>query len=263
MCDMENPTFHLEGIVKDKNELQDFSGPLSLILMLLSKNKIEIRDIKISEILDQYLEYLAEMERMDLEIASEFVQMASHLLFIKTRTLLAGDEEVSELEELMTSLEQLKCRDIYTAVQKVIPELKKASETGLLYFAKQPEPLPKVSREYEYKHEPADLFKALYTVVTRGGKPLELEYSRRLAPARIVYEVRTKSRELITLLQTAPAKLNDLYAQCESRSEIVATFISVLELCSMGSVEISGEESDYTVTFIGGNVEEILERIVE
>ena len=263
MCDMENPTFHLEGIVKDKNELQDFSGPLSLILMLLSKNKIEIRDIKISEILDQYLEYIAEMERMDLEIASEFVQMASHLLFIKTRTLLAGDEEVSELEELMTSLEQLKCRDIYTAVQKVIPELKKASETGLLYFAKQPEPLPKVSREYEYKHEPADLFKALYTVVTRGGKPLEPEYPRRLAPARIVYEVRTKSRELITLLQTAPAKLNDLYAQCESRSEIVATFISVLELCSMGSVEISGEESDYTVTFIGGNVEEILERIVE
>ena len=263
MCDMENPTFHLEGIVKDKNELQDFSGPLSLILMLLSKNKIEIRDIKISEILDQYLEYLAEMERMDLEIASEFVQMASHLLFIKTRTLLAGDEEVSELEELMTSLEQLKCRDIYTAVQKVIPELKKASETGLLYFAKQPEPLPKVSREYEYKHEPADLFKALYTVVTRGGKPLDPEYSHRLAQARIDYEVRTKSRELITLLQTAPAKLNDLYAQCESRSEIVASFISVLELCSMGSVEISGEESDYTVTFIGGNVEEILERIVE
>ena len=77
---MENPTFYLEGIVKDKNELQDFNGPLSLILMLLSKNKIEIRDIKISEILDQYLEYLAEMERMDLEIASEFVQMASHLL---------------------------------------------------------------------------------------------------------------------------------------------------------------------------------------
>ena len=132
-----------------------------------------------------------------------------------------------------------------------------------MYFAKQPEPLPKVSREYEYKHEPADLFKALYTVVTRGGKPLDPEYSHRLAPARIVYEVRTKSRELITLLQTAPAKLNDLYAQCESRSEIVATFISVLELCIMGSVEISGEESDYTVTFIGGNVEEILERIVE
>ena len=53
---MENPSFFLEGVVKEKNELQDFEGPLSLILMLLSKNKIEIRDIKISEILDQYLE---------------------------------------------------------------------------------------------------------------------------------------------------------------------------------------------------------------
>ena len=260
---MEDLTFHLEGVVKERNELQDFSGPLSLILMLLSKNKIEIRDIKIAEILDQYLEYLDEMEKMDLEIASEFVQMASHLLYIKTRTLLAGEEEVSELEELMSSLEQLKCRDVFAALQKVTPELKKASETGLLYYAKRPEPLPKRKEAYEYRHEPAELLKSLYTVISRGGKPIEPEYARKLAPSRIVYEVRTKSRELITLLQTAPAKLNDLYAQCESRSEIVATFISVLELCSMGSVEISGEESDYTVTFIGGNVEEILERIVE
>lgn len=260
---MENPTFFLEGIVKERNELQDFQGPLSLILMLLSKNKIEIRDIKIADILDQYLEYLAEMERMDLEIASEFVQMASHLLYIKTRTLLAGDEEVSELEELMSSLEQLKCRDIYTAVQKVVPELKKASETGLLYYSKLPEPLPKTSREYEYKHEPADLFKALYAVVTRGGKPIEPEFAHRIAPSRIVYEVRTKSRELIEHLQSGPARLSVLYSACGSRSEIVATFISILELCSMGSVELSGDEDDYTLTFIGGNVEEILERIIE
>ena len=262
---MEDLTFHREGVVKDKNELQDFSGPLSLILMLLSKNKIEIRDIKIAEILDQYLEYLEEMERMDLEIASEFVQMASHLLYIKTKTLLAGDEEVSELEELMTSLEQLKCRDIYTAVQKITPELKTASEKGLLYFAKLPEPLPKTTREYEYRHEPADLFKALYAVATRGGKPAEPEYARQIAPSRIIYEVRTKSRELISRLQKGAASLETLYSECESRSEIVATFISILELCSMGSVvlEGDGEDGDYTVSFVGGNVDEILEKIVE
>ena len=76
---MENPNFFLEGIVKEKNELQDFEGPLSLILMLLSKNKIEIRDIRISEILDQYLDYLDKMQSMDMEGASEFVQMAAHL----------------------------------------------------------------------------------------------------------------------------------------------------------------------------------------
>ncbi len=260
---MDNPTFHLESIVKDKNELQDFDGPLSLILMLLSKNKIEIRDIKISEILDQYLDYLDQMEQMDLEITSEFVQMASHLLYIKTRTLLAGEEEVSELEELMTSLEQLKCKDIYSAIQKITPELKKASEKGLLYYAKLPEPLPTVKREYEYRHEPADLFKALYSVITRGGKPAEPEFVHRLAPSRIVYEVRTKSRELLNLLQGGPTKLSKLYSSCNSRSEIVATFISILELCSMGSVELSGDESDYTLSFIGGNVNEILDKIVE
>ena len=77
---MDNPNFHLESIVREKDELQDFSGPLSLILMLLSKNKIEIRDLKIADILEQYLDYLARMQSMDLEIASEFVQMASHLL---------------------------------------------------------------------------------------------------------------------------------------------------------------------------------------
>ena len=89
---VENPMFRLEGVVKDKNGEQDFEGPLSLILMLLSKNKIEIRDINISEILDQYLAYLETMEAMDLEIASEFVQMASHLLYIKTKMLLNLDD---------------------------------------------------------------------------------------------------------------------------------------------------------------------------
>ena len=100
---MENPNFYLEGVVHDKDEMQDFEGPLSLILQLLSKNKIEIRDISISDILDQYLAWLQAAQSMDLEIASEFVQMASQLLYIKTRTLLASDEEeVSELELLMS-----------------------------------------------------------------------------------------------------------------------------------------------------------------
>lgn len=143
---MDNPSFFLEGVVRDKDELQNFEGPLSLILLLLSKNKIEIRDISISDILDQYLEYLDKMQSMDLEIASEFVQMAAHLLYIKTRTLLAGDEEVSELEVLMASLEQLKCRDIFASIQKLLPELKKASEIGMLYFSKMPEPLRRRAR---------------------------------------------------------------------------------------------------------------------
>ena len=140
---MEDPTYHLEGIIKTKEEMQDFEGPLSLILLLLSKNKIEIRDIKISEILDQYLAYLQQMESMDLDVASEFVQMASHLLYIKTKTLLAGEEEVSELELLMQSLEQLKSKDAFSSIQKLLPELRQVvAVAGLAKAAEIVEVLP-------------------------------------------------------------------------------------------------------------------------
>ena len=261
---MENPSFFLEGVVKEKNELQDFEVPLSLILMLLSKNKIEIRDIKISEILDQYLEYLAQMQRMDLEIASEFVQMASHLLYIKTRTLLTSDEEeVSELEVLMASLEQLKCKDVYNAVRQVTPELKQASELGLLYFSKLPEPLPKGAKAYEYRHEPVDLLKALAAVYMRGGKAPEPESFSSSIPKRIVYSVRDKSRQILSRLSGGSISLNSLYSECRSRSEVVATFVSVLELCSMGNIHVSRSGDDYTVEFTGGDVDEIIEKIVE
>ena len=67
---MQNPTFRLEGIVKTRDEMADFVGPLNLILQLLARNKIEIKDIRISLILDQYLQYLDEMAEMDLDVAS-------------------------------------------------------------------------------------------------------------------------------------------------------------------------------------------------
>ena len=76
---MSEPSYHLEAVVKSRDQREDFTGPLELILLLLSKNKIEIRDIQISSLLDQYLAWLARMKEMDLDVASEFVQMASHL----------------------------------------------------------------------------------------------------------------------------------------------------------------------------------------
>ena len=261
---MENPNFFLEGVVHEKDELADFEGPLSLILMLLSKNKIEIRDIKISEILDQYLDYLDKMQSMDLEIASEFVQMASHLLYIKTRMLLTTEEEVSELEVLMESLEQLKARDNLAAIRQVTPALKTASELGLLYYTKLPEPLPKVKGEYEYRHEPVELLRALYSIYSRSGKTPEPEDSLSQAvPRRIVYSVRDKSRQILNRLHQGLSSLSELYAECSSRSEVVATFLSVLELCSMGSIHIRRQDERYLVEFVGGSVEEILEKIEE
>lgn len=259
---MENPNFHLEAVVRERDELQDFEGPLSLILLLLQKNKIEIRDLRIADILDQYLAWLEEMQRMDLEVASEFVQMAAHLLYLKTRTLLSADEEVSELEVLLQSLEQLKAKDAFTAIRQVTPELKKASETGILYFAKLPEPLPKAAREYAYRHEPADLLRALYGVYSRGVRtPEQEDMIARAIPQRIAYSIRDKSREILARLRRGPSTLRALYERCASRSEVVATFVSVLEMCSLGRIRLSRRGGDYVAEFVGGDVDEILEKI--
>ena len=260
---MDNPNFHLEGIIKEKGEMGDFEGPLSLILMLLSKNKIEIRDIKIADILEQYMDYLAQMESMDLEIASEFIQMAAHLLYIKTKTLLTNDDEVSELEVLMASLEQLKAKDALSSVQSILPELRKLSADGQLFFTKSPEPIDPAAREYAYNHEPKDLLEALYSVFSRGVKITDTEEIDNAIPQRITFSIRDKSRQILDMLRLGNVKLRELYLTCKTRSEIVAAFMSVLELCSIGSIEIVKKENDYDLRFVGGDVDEIIEKIVE
>lgn len=262
------PTYHLEGIIHSKEEMEDFEGPLNLILMLLSKNKIEIRDIQISVILDQYLAYLAEMEAMDLEIASEFVQMASHLLYIKTRMLLSSQEDVSELELLMSSLEQLKARDVLNSVKEVVPVLAKASEHGSRFHVKQPEPLRGV-KEYRYSHESYELLKALSNIFSRGKGAEEQDEEetqprKRIVPKRIIYNVRDKSREIIERFRRGGSfRLSTLYSESHSRSEMVATFISVLELCSVGSVCLQADEDDIVISFAGESVDAALEMIGE
>ena len=238
------PTYHLEGVLRTREALEDFEGPLTLILMLLSKNKIEIRDIRISEISEQYLAYLEQMRSMDLEIASEFVQMAAHLLYIKSRMLLSTEDEEgpNELEELIASLEQLKARDAYAAVREAAPALGRSAEYGMLYVARPPEPLPS-KKEYRYRHAPWELLRALAGAFRRGRAAAEeaaLEAERRsryLFPKRIVYSVEEKSREiLLRLAASGPLPLREFYAGSRSRSEAVATFLSVLTLCSGGEI---------------------------
>jgi len=261
-----NPTYRLEGIVKDKNGESDFEGPLSLILMLLSKNKIEIRDINISDILEQYTAYLEQMEAMDLEVASEFVQMASHLLYIKTKMLLnLHDREVSELDELIASLEQLQCKSVLSQIQAVVPALGRMSEKGAKYFTRYPEKLPQLPKTtYEYTHDPADLMASLLMVFSRERTSVQPDILRTIAPRRIIRSVKQKSRDILLHLQEqGTASLMELLGACEDRSDMITAFLSVLELCSVGSLEIVDCEDGYTLRFTGGDVEQILESISE
>ena len=123
---METPIYHLEGVVKAKEQnMEDFVGPLDLILHLLSKNKMEIQDIQISLILDQYLAWMDRRRELDLEVASEFVTMAAQLVYIKTRMLLSihDEEAMSEMEQLIATLEAHQRNENYLKIKEVVPQL--------------------------------------------------------------------------------------------------------------------------------------------
>lgn len=245
---MDDPIFHLEGVVKTKDEFEDFDGPLNLILLLLSKNKIEIRDISISTLLEQYLAYLDDMAKMDLEIASEFVSMASHLMYIKTKVLLSGDEEVSELEQLMDSLEKLRAKDVNGQIKGVTDEFARMFRRGSGLIAKPQETVP-VNKEYRYNHDKQDILDALMRVMNREDLPPVI-ISQMPIPKRIVYSIDKKSSELVEKLRLSGAvRVKKLFCECASRSEMVATFLVILELCRSGNVLIAGASDDLTITY--------------
>ena len=252
---MDEPRYHLGSVVHARGEtLEDFDGPLDVILLLLSKNKIEIQDIQISSILEQYLAYLDEMKRMDMEIASEFIAMASYLMYIKTRMLLSEAEKAeaeSEMEILIESLRQRQRKDAYEQIKKACDALSLRNEIGLGMFPKTPEPLRR-DQTYRYEHDKQDLLDALAAVQDRSQRKLPPPVANF---AGIVgaepYPVAKKAAEVLRrLIGHGVMKFLSLFKGSRSRSEIVATFLSVLELCRLHSVRIEDTDTEQEIAFV-------------
>lgn len=250
---MDNPIFKLEKVVQGKGDetLQDFEGPLDLILFLLSKNKIEIQDIPIALILDQYLAYLEKRQQMDLEVASEFVTMAAHLMYIKTRMLLSIEDEEAqnEMDELIKSLEERQRGEAYAKVRKLTERMGVMSEFGRNVITRNPEPMER-GKIYEYDQEPGDLIIAMQEVMDRRGRvdtpPLKAfdEIVRREP-----YPVENKAREIVERLKKSGiTRFLLLFRGSKSRSELVATFMAVLELCRNRVIKLVGGIEDCAVS---------------
>ena len=215
---MESPIYKLEKVVQGKEELQDFEGPLDLILFLLSKNKIEIQDIPIALILDQYLAYLDRRKEMDLEVASEFVTMAAHLMYIKTRMLLSLEDEEAknEMDALIQSLAERQRGEAYARVRRLAELLGPMGEFGRSILTRPPEPVER-GKVYEYDQRPGDLVIAMQEMTDRRGQAGGI------------------TRFLL------------LFRGSRSRSELVATFMAVLELCRSRIIRLAGPAADCTV----------------
>lgn len=224
-------------------KLEVFEGPLDLLLSLISKNKLNIYDINVSELLDQYLVQIQTMQENQMEIASEFLEMASRLVYIKSVMLLPRNEEAEQLKQELTGdlLEYQLCKEM-------ADKLSKRTE-GFNTFVRKPMPAI-VNKEYRLRHSAQELLDAYFSAVGRGLRKLPPP-AEAFTPlvAKTVVSVSSRVVHILRgLRKRSRLPFASLFGQAESRSELVATFLAVLELIKAKRVHVSGEQDRMVVS---------------
>lgn len=226
-------------------KLEVFEGPLDLLLHLISKHKLDINDIEISKLLEQYLMYLDECAEHDLELAGEFLEMAARLIYIKTLALLPAPEEAEEeKKELQGSLIE------YALCKKTARALSELFCGNDIFVRKQ----AKIKAEAVYRriHDPQVLVSAFNNISLKKIPPAEQGPDNRfqVIVKHKMYSVTTKVIFILKqLYKSGTADMEGLYDGVTDRSERVATFLAVLELTKSGRIYISDDNS--TISFIG------------
>ncbi|MBR6392515.1 MAG: segregation/condensation protein A [Eubacterium sp.] len=223
---MENLTYKLEV----------FEGPMDLLLHLISKHKLNINDIPIVELVNQYLDYVRQMEEADFDIAGDFLEMAARLIYIKTVSLLPRHEEAEKLKKELTG-ELIEYRDC-----KLMAEKLSNQTDGFGRFVREPQK-GYVNYDYERFHEGEELLNAYINVAGKAMRrlPPPIDTFKVIVAKRFVNvatKVRTVMRKLWSGKKVSFLKLFD---GAQSKSELVATFLAVLELAKTKRITIDGD----------------------
>lgn len=230
-------------------KIDNFEGPLDLLCHLIDKNKMNIYDINLSEITDQYIDYLNEQEQLNLEIASEFLVMASTLLYLKSKNLLpkqeTEEEEVTEEELIRRIIEYKKFKEI----SKVLRENYLTFSNR--YFKEQENielPKQKLEKDYDKTLIP-EIYKKL---VERNSVKLN-QNAKNIEKIALVenYTVASKVKEMFkVLVKQKKFVFNKLFSvRKHNKQEVVTAFSGLLELSRRNKVETTQEElfGDITV----------------
>lgn len=215
-----------------------FEGPLDLLLHLISKHKLNIKDIPISEIVDQYLEAINNMAIHDMDIAGEFLEMAARLVYIKTVSLLPVHEEAAELKK------ELEGRLIeYSLCKETAALLKERFNGGIV--TKKPMKL-KIDMTYALTHNSEELRKAYLNIDMRrlaDIAPTDAAFTKIVAEkyvpvaSMIVYVLKS-------LYSEGKCSLTGLFGGIKNRSERVAAFLAVLEMSKSGRIILNDDNSE-------------------
>ncbi|OJU09552.1 MAG: serine protease [Clostridiales bacterium 43-6] len=223
-------------------KLPVFEGPLDLLLYLIQKNKLDIMDIPVSELVSQYIEHINYMKNIDMEIASEFLEMAARLVYIKTVSLLPKHEEAEKLKEELTGqlLEYKLCQEIATKLSGM--------SGGLDGIVRNPVKI-EFDKEYKLVHKPDVLLPAYINAVGRG--------ERRLPPPATAFSAIVKKRivsissKIVFVIRTLwhgkKIEFHSLFKGSKSKSDIVATFLAVLELMKAKRITVEQTENNISI----------------
>lgn len=224
-------------------KIENFKGPIDLLLHLIDKNKMNICDVKLSEITDQYIEYIKKMEEMNLEITSEFLVMASTLIYIKSKSILPKnveeEEEISAEELLHRIIEYKKYKEITKKLRQMY------EESGVRYY-KAPEniKLPKQElKENQYNEE--NIVSVYKQLLERNTQKIN-ENAKNIEKIAITdtYTVASKVKEMLKELIKKPKFVfNALFSlnKCE-KEEVITAFSGLLELSRRNKVVTSQDE---------------------
>ena len=241
-----SPEKRRDSVEKLSYKLEVFEGPLDLLLHLIEKNKLNIYDIRISELLEQYMEQIDLMQRMDLDVSGEFLAMASRLVQIKSAMLLPKYEEAEEMRKELSGqlIEYQKCKRVAAMLG-----------AGISFDSFCREPIKmKADMTYQRSHEPEYLVSAYLAAVGRGKAkiPPPKEAFSGIVTRRIV----SVSSKIIGVMRKLwggrTRKYASLFADAEDKSELVATFLAILELIKGKRVRIDGEGDNAELKLISG-----------
>lgn len=214
-------------------KLTAFEGPLDLLMHLIERDKIDIYDIPIVSITEQYIAYLRSMSEFDMEVASEFLVMAATLLQIKSRMLLPKEELAEGEEEEADPRQQLVEMLVeYRRIKRAAVELTLLKQDADRFWQRPPMFANYVERTIA-QYSPQDLLLALACMTNNEGRPAAY-----IEPQ--AFSVQEKMTEILHKLQSSPRGfiLSDLL-QSGQRGETVAAFLGVLELLKMSMITIS------------------------
>lgn len=237
-------------------KLDTFEGPLDLLLYLISKHKLNIYDIPIVTLVEQYVDYVRQMQKSDMYVASDFLEMAARLVYIKSVSLLPVYTEAEELKKELQG-ELIEYRDMKLMAQK----LAETNTPGFDLFVRQPIKM-EIDQTYKRIHEPEELISAY--IAAAGKKinilPPPIEAFREIVVKKVV-SVSSKISNIFSRLKKKGQKtgFKSLFTDAESRSDIVATFLALLELTKSKKILVSGEGEDAEIELLDSNFTEVSE----